>query len=96
MFKPLLDTYITVDLPGEKLRALIKKILSETEIVLQLTSTPLAKSHTYKKDDFVACKRVAGMFGEIWEAIESRPSLEDFMEKVNAKRTNSRTGQPKS
>ena len=86
MFEPTLDTYLTIELPGEKLRALIKKILTKHKIVLQLTSVPLAKSHAYKQYDFVACKRVQGMFGETWEVMESKPTLEDFVEQVNDQR----------
>lgn len=85
MFQPTIDTYLIIELPGEKLRALVRRVLNKNKIVLQLTNVPLAKSHTYKKDDFVACKRVQGMFGESWEAIESKPTLEDFVEQVNDK-----------
>ncbi len=91
MFIPKPNTYLIIDLPGEKLRAFIRKVLTPNKIVLQLLNVPLAKSHTYKMNDFVACKRVQGMFGEIWEAIESRPTLEDFVEKMDVKRTNIRT-----
>lgn len=84
-FIPALETFLTIDLPGEKLRALVKKVLDKNKIILQLTSVPLAKSHNYQKDDFVACKRVQGIFGEMWEVIESRPSLKDFVEQVHDK-----------
>lgn len=83
MFIPTIDTYLTIDLPGEKLRALVRKVLNKNKIVLELTSVPLAKSHAYKKGDLIACKRVQGMFGEVWEVIESRPSLKDFVEQIN-------------
>lgn len=87
MYKPTIDTYLTIDLPGEKLRAVVRKILTPNKVVIELTGCPLAKSHQYKKDDFVACKRTQGIFGETWEAIESKPNLEDFVEKIDAKHT---------
>lgn len=91
MFMPKTDTYLIIELPGEKLRAFVRKILTPNKIVLQLLNVPLGKSHNYKKDDYVACKRVQGMFGESWEAIEAKPTLDDFMENINVKRLNSGT-----
>lgn len=95
MFTPKIGTYLLIDLPGEKLRAFVKKILNPNKVILQLTSVPLAKSHTYKMNDFVACARKKGIFGESWEAIESRPTLEDFVERMNVKRINSGTARKK-
>lgn len=90
MFIPKIETYLTIDLPGEKLRAFVKKILTPNKIILQLLSVPLAKSHNYKQGDFVACARKKGIFGECWEAIESKSTLEAFVEQINVKRVNSR------
>lgn len=90
MFTPIIDSYLTIDLPGEKLRALVKKVINNNKIILQLTNQPLAKSHTYRKDDFVACIRKEGMFGEMWEVVESKPSLDDFVEQVNVVRFNAK------
>lgn len=95
MFKPEINTYLTISLPGEKLRAYVRKILTPDRIVLELLNVPLAKSHNYKEGDFVACMRKRGIFGESWEAIESRPSLESFVEKIDVKRNNTGTNRKK-
>lgn len=90
MFIPTIDTYMTIDLPGEKTRAVVMKILNDNKVVVQLISVPLAKSHMYQKDDYVACVRKNDMLGDTWKAQEARPTLEEFMEKIDVERTNIR------
>lgn len=79
---PQEETYIVVQLPGEKLRAMIKRVVTEDAIIVELTSVPLAKSHTYQRGDYIACRRQKTSLGEEWEAVrEQRISIEEVAEK---------------
>lgn len=66
-FVPKENSYLTVSLPGELLRAIVIKVVNENSVIAEITTEPLAKSHNYKFRDIVACRRVRGMFGEDWE-----------------------------
>ncbi len=66
---PQENTYITVDLPGERIRAFVLTA-EENLIAVKLSNVPLAKSHTYKQNDIVLCSRVKDMFSEMWKPIE--------------------------
>lgn len=87
-----INEVLTIELPGERTRALICKILSPGKIILELTSEPLAKSHSYRKGEFVACVRKKSIFGEFWQVVETKPNLEDFVEKLNVTSTRSNAG----
>lgn len=58
---------MTVSLPGELLRALILKVVNEDSVIAEICTEPLAKSHNYKFNEIIACRRKKTMFGEDWE-----------------------------
>lgn len=72
MFIPQVLSMLTIELPGEALRAMVERVVSSDSIVARIVSQPMAKSHSYKKDDIVACRRQKAMMGEVWAAIDER------------------------
>lgn len=75
MWIPAVDSFITIDLPGERLRAQVQKIVDEDTVIVEVTSQPMAKSHSYKFKDIIACRRQTGEFNEIWRVVEERKTL---------------------
>lgn len=79
---PAENGYLIAQLPGERLRAIIRQVVTPDAVIVELTSIPLAKSHTYKRGDYVACRRNHVMGTEEWKAVEDqRISIEDLVEK---------------
>ncbi len=68
-FLPRGGEQLVVDLPGEKIPATVRKVVSKDTAIVELTNQPLAKSHTYKLRELVPVRRTAGMLGETWQAI---------------------------
>ena len=74
-FIPQVDADLTVVLPGETLRAKVRRVVNPDTVVVELTSAPMTRSHTYRKGDIVACQRDRGLGGEIWVAVEQRRAM---------------------
>ena len=70
MFVPEIGTLLTVQLPGEKIRATVKAMSGNDAVIVELTAVPMTKNHTFKQGDTIACRRKPLMFGfgETWEA----------------------------
>lgn len=75
MQTPAIGSDITVSLPGERLRATVRKIVGRKAVLVELTSMPMTKGHMFRLGDLVPC--VAGHNGleEIWEAMDDRRFL---------------------
>lgn len=74
MFMPKVDDLLTIQLPGEKIRATVKRIIDNDAILVELTYMPMAKSHQFKIGDVVACRRVQNvLWGESWVAQIPKP-----------------------
>src|SRR5580765_7051066 len=102
MFQPTIDTVLTISLPGESLRAPVTKVIDANTVFVVLDAAPLnpAKSHSYRKDDMIACRRKRTVLGEEWVAFDDRvlyarpatvvepplPKKERYHRKVVAKR----------
>jgi hypothetical protein len=72
VFKPVEGGRLTVTLPGEKLMATVRGIVSRDDVVVELTAQPMmgGKSHAYRKGDFVPCRRgVDDLQVECWRAV---------------------------
>lgn len=84
-YHPQEDSYLIVQLPNERLRAMIRRVVTDDAVIVELTSVPLARTHAYQRGDYVACRRKLTDLGEIWEAVaEQKISLEQVAEKVAA------------
>ena len=73
-YKPAVNQEITVDLPGERVRARIKGVVNDDACVCVILSTPIAKTpHGVAKDDTVCIRRTEGLGGtECWTMITER------------------------
>ena len=81
-FHPSEDVYIIVQLPSERLRAIIRRVVTDDAVIVELTSIPLARTHNYQRGDYVACRRKDTALGEIWEAVaEHKISIEQVAKK---------------
>jgi hypothetical protein len=84
---PKVGTFLTISLPGEVLRAEVQKVVTSDAIVVTIATEPLAKSHSYKFGQVIACRRHVGIFGEDWIVAEKGyASVEEIakQEKDNA------------
>lgn len=80
-FHPAENGYLIVQLPGERLRAIIKRVVNDNAVIVELTSMPLKGMHNYKRGDFLACRRKETALGEIWEAVaDNKISIEQIVE----------------
>lgn len=68
-FLPKVNEALVVDLPGEKIPATVRRVVSKDMAIVELTNQPLAKSHTYKLRELVPVRRTEGMLGETWQAV---------------------------
>lgn len=85
-YQPQEDTYLIADLPGERVRAMIRRVVTQDAVIVELTSIPLAKSHTYQRGDYVALRRKDTGLGEAWEAVrEQKISIEEVAAEVKPK-----------
>lgn len=68
---PEIGVEITVELPDERTRARVERIISANRIIVRLSHfTTASKSHNYKKGDFVACQyRIGAMNLRGWHEI---------------------------
>lgn len=71
MFVPEVGKPLTVTLPGELMRAIVKRVLNRNTAFVEI-GQPMTRSHNYRKGDLVACKRKRQELGEIWEALDDR------------------------
>jgi hypothetical protein len=86
-FHPAEDGYLIVQLPNEKLRAVIRRVVTDDAVIVEITSLPLTRLHNYQRGDYVACRRKDTALGEIWEAVsEQKISIEQMAEKEMSSR----------
>lgn len=87
-FTPEEDKYLIINLPGERLRAIIRRVVTNDAVIVEVTSIPLAKSHQYKRGDYVACRRDDTEYGESWRAVEEqRISVDELAQKEKQAQT---------
>ena len=61
-----LDSVITIEVPGERIRGTIVDVVAHNEIIVQLTNLPLSKGHEFKQGDFVRCNLENDVLGRMW------------------------------
>lgn len=74
-YKPQVGHVITLDLPGERIRAEIQGVVSDDAVVAKIVGTPVAKTpHGYQRNDTVCCRRgvAEGIGTECWQVISER------------------------
>lgn len=59
---------LTVDLGGERIRAIVRMVVTDDKVLVELDRLPFNRSHSFKQGDFVACERMRDAFGETWKA----------------------------
>src|SRR5258708_1681723 len=81
IFIPAVDSQLTIDLPGERTRATVKRVVDQDRVIVELTTMPMSKSHQYRFKDTVAVRRTvpADMRApgsvETWAVVEERRTL---------------------
>lgn len=70
MFVPEVDSYLTVQLPNEVCRTLVRAVPDEDTAIVEIMGATVSKTHTWKKGDFVTCLRRQGLTGEYWMAMD--------------------------
>lgn len=64
---------ITLDLPDERTRATIKRVISDTALIAELQHYTTSKSHPYRKGDLVAAKFGPLAMNQVgWRAVSER------------------------
>ncbi len=73
-YRPEVGHTLTVDLPGESVRAKVEGVVNEDACVCTIESTPIATPrHSYVKDDTICVRReVNGIGIENWAVISER------------------------
>lgn len=59
---------LAVDLGGERLRAVVRRVVDPDLVVVEVTSIPFTRNHAFRQGDFVPVARNKAMLGEVWEA----------------------------
>lgn len=86
-FMPAEDGYLIVQLPNERVRAQIRRVVTDDAVIVEITSIPLAKTHNHQRGDLVGCRRKETAFGEVWEAVaEQKISIDRLAEQVAPKK----------
>ena len=65
---------LLIELPNERLMALVAKVLNPDVVICELTDVPLlyGKTHQYQKGAFVPCERIAESHETVWRAFQPR------------------------
>lgn len=77
-YEPKEGDVITVELPDERTRATIVRIISDTAVIAKIMQYTTGRhSHPYKKDDLIACKfETLDLGNSGWRVLSDR-ELED-------------------
>jgi hypothetical protein len=59
---------LSVDLGGERMRAVVRLVVDPDLVVIEVTGTPFTRNHAFRQGDFVPVARRQAMLGEAWEA----------------------------
>ena len=86
-FMPAVGDYLVIQLPGETMRVLVKKIISPDAVLVHLDSVPMAKSHTFEFDKTYGARRRNKDGRDVWEAQKDREFLEEQARIVGAQET---------
>lgn len=70
--RPTVDQNLTVHLPGEIMQAVVVQVVDRDRVVVELDSTPMSRSHTYRKGDRPGARRRQQHGIDIWEVVDDR------------------------
>lgn len=62
----MINSSLTIELTGERLRTIVKDVISPTKVIAEITSSPMTKGHDYKQGDFVQCHKEHSPLGDRW------------------------------
>lgn len=67
---------LLIELPNERLMAVVAKVVSPDVVICELTEPPLmfGKTHHYTKGQFVPCERAETPMEIVWRAFQPRPA----------------------
>lgn len=73
-YKPKEGDFLTLSLPGEMVRCKVMRASSSDSCIVQIDSVPMARGHSYKKEDILPCRRSTDKFlgVEKWEVVSER------------------------
>ncbi len=72
-FIPWVDEPLVIQLPGERVRGLVRGVPDDNTAIVELVVPTLNnRTHRYKKGDYVPCRRTQTGLEEIWMAIDER------------------------
>src|SRR5262249_4500177 len=73
-YVPKEGDFLTLYLPGEMVRAKVLRASSGDSCIAQIESVPMARGHTYKREDIVPVRRAIDKFlgHERWEIVAER------------------------
>lgn len=72
LVRPSVGDYLIVELPGERMRCVVDKVIDRDRVIVEIASVPMAKSHTYRKGDMTGARRRREHGLDRWEAIDDR------------------------
>jgi hypothetical protein len=68
---------LTVDLGGEAMRCLVRLVVDEDTVVVEVTGVCMSKNHAFRQGDFAAAKRCRHMGGHDQWAVASRNAVDE-------------------
>lgn len=72
-YEPKVGDTITLELPDERTRAVIERVVAPDAAIAKLNTYTTSKSHNYRKGDLVACRyEVLGMNQAGWRVMSDR------------------------
>lgn len=83
-YEPKIGDTITLELPDERTRATVEKVVSDTAVLARLQHFTTSKSHSYRKGDVVPCR-----FGMLdmtipgWKVVSQRELEESAVAREN-------------
>lgn len=72
MFTPKVGTILTIDLPGERVRAPVVTVYDGDHVFVELDSAPMSRTHQYRIGDRVLVQRRDAMMGQSWEVMDEK------------------------
>lgn len=74
-FTPAVGSYVVVQMPGETMRVLVKKIISDDAILIYVDSVPMAKTHNFGFERTYGARRRSRNGRDVWEPQQDREFL---------------------
>ena len=69
---PAVGDQLTVKLPGEILRCVVDSVIDDDRLIVEIASTPMARTHNYRLGDKTGVRRRMEYGTYFWEALDDR------------------------